>query len=154
MARRAYPHCEFPLGFALNLLHPIPISSRPRDREEKRAFFESLNVMRQVVVQCEQGSDRQIECTTFCSHRHMTGHSLDRDPAFILVTGKPRACLQCDEDNAKVVILDEGLRVLAAVPVGFAVKLLQFPGQIEFEKGSCQWRRMRPPVLVVVVRGG
>ena len=110
--------------------------------------------MRQVVVQCEQGSDRQIECTTFCSHRHMTGHSLDRDPAFILVPGKPRACLQCDEDDAKVVILDEGLRVLAAVPVGFAVKLLQFPGQIEFEKGSCQRRRMRPPVLVVVVRGG
>ena len=138
----------------INLLHPIPVSSRPRDREENRAFFESLNVMRQVVVQCEQGSDRQIECTTFCSHRHMTGDSLDRDPAFVLVPGKSRACLQCDEDDAKVVILDEGLRVLAAVPVGFAVKLLQFPGQIEFEKGSCQRRRMRPPVLVVVVRGG
>ena len=43
--------------------------ARPRNREEKRAFFESLNVVREVVVQCEQGSDRQIECTTLCSYQ-------------------------------------------------------------------------------------
>jgi hypothetical protein len=83
--------------------------------------------MRQVAVQCEQSSDRQIECTAFCSHRHMAGDSLDRDPAFGLVPRKSRACLQGDEDDAKIVILDEGLGVLAAVPVGFAVKLAPVP---------------------------
>lgn len=83
--------------------------------------------MRQVVIQCEQRSDGEIECTTFCSHRHMSGDSLDRDPAFGLVAWKSLACLQCDEDDAEIVVLDEGLRVLAAVPVGFAVKLLKFP---------------------------
>ena len=124
---------------------------RPRNSEEKRAFFKRLNVMRQVLVQCEQGSGGQIECPAFCSHQDMAGDGLDRDPAFVLMPGKPRTCLQRDEDDAKVVILDERLGVLSAVPLGFAVKLLQFPREIEFEKGSGHRRRVRSPVLVVVV---
>jgi hypothetical protein len=59
--------------------------------------------------------------------------------------------LQRDEDDAKVVILDESFGVLASVPVAFAVKLLQFPDEIEFEKGSGHRWRVRSPVLVVVV---
>jgi hypothetical protein len=81
----------------------------------------------------------------------MTGDGLDRNPAFVLVPGKLRTCPQCDEDDAKVVVLDESLGVLAAVPVGFAVKLLQFPDQIEFEEGSGHRRRVWSLALMVVV---
>jgi hypothetical protein len=49
-------------------------------------------------------------------------------------------------------MFDESPGVLAAVPVGFAVKLRQFPHEIEFEEGSWYRRRVRPPLLVVVVR--
>ena len=124
---------------------------RPRDRYEKRALFKRLNIMRHVLVQCEQGAPGQIERSAFRSHEDVAGDGLDRDPAFVLVPGKARTCLQCDEDDAKVVILDESLGILAAVPVRFAVKLLQFPDEIEFEKGSGHRCRVRSPVLLVVV---
>jgi hypothetical protein len=44
---------------------------RPRNRYEKRALFKRLNVMRQVLVQCEQGACGQIERPAFRSHEDM-----------------------------------------------------------------------------------
>jgi hypothetical protein len=125
--------------------------ARPCNREEKRAFFDGLNIVRNVVVQCEQGSNWQIECTTLCSYQQMAGDSLDRDPAFAVMPRKPRACLQRGQDDAEVVKLRERPGVLTTIPIGFTVKLLQLLVEIEFEKGRRHRRCVRPPMLVVFV---
>ena len=107
--------------------------------------------MSPVLVQREQGACWQIERPTFRSHEDMAGDGLDRDPTHCLMLRKPRPCLEGGEDDTEVVILDERLGVLPAVPLRLSVKLLQFPGEIEFEKGSGHRRRVRSPVLVVVL---
>jgi len=80
----------------------------------------------------------------------MAADGLDRDPTLCLVLGKPRTCLECSEDDTQVVVLDERLGVLSAVPLRFSVKVLQFSGEIEFEKRGGHRRCVRSPVLAVV----
>ena len=51
--------------------------ARPRNREEARAFLESLDVMGQAMVQSNQPSRRQIEGPTFRSHDEPARDRLD-----------------------------------------------------------------------------
>jgi hypothetical protein len=67
--------------------------------------------------------------------------------------GEPRARRERDKDDAKVVVLCQRLGVLAVLPLRLPVKLLQFPREIEFQKGSSRRRRVWSSVLVVVLVG-
>ena len=50
---------------------------RPRDRQQKGAVFERLDIVRQPAVQRQQPSGRQIECPALRSHLEMPRDSVD-----------------------------------------------------------------------------
>lgn len=114
----------------------LPVFTRPRDREEKRAVFDRLHVVREIPIQGKQRPGRQIERSTFRSNEDVAHDDLNRHPSLRLMDGKSRVCLERDEGDAQVLILDECLGVLPSVHAGFPMELLHFPLEIAFEKGS------------------
>lgn len=109
--------------------------------------------MTPALVQGKQAAGAQIKGAAFSSHQDMPGEHLNREPPLGLVSGLSCVRFERRENNAKVVVLDERPRILSAVPLRFLVKQLQFPHEIELEKGTGHRWRVRSPMLVVVVKG-
>jgi hypothetical protein len=104
------------------------------------------------VVKCEKTAGGQIERPSERPHSDATANGVDGNSPLRLVPRNPGVCLEGGQDDAKVVVLHEGLGVLAADRLRFAVELLQLSREIEFQEGSGHRLRVRPPVLTLVVR--
>ena len=134
------------------LVSPVPVSPRPCDREEKCAVLEGFDVVRHAVVKCEKAAGGQIERPSERPHPDAAANGMDGDSPLRLVSRNPGVRLECGQDDAKVVVLHEGLGVLAAGRLRFAVELLQLSREVEFQEGSGHRLRVRPPVRTLVVR--
>src|SRR4029079_3035579 len=103
------------------------------------------------LIQGEQTARREVEGSALGSQLDVAGNRLDRDASLRLMRGKTRTRLQGGQDDSKVLVLDEGLRVLAAAPPGLAMELLQLPREIEFEIRGRHRLRVRASVLCVFI---
>lgn len=107
--------------------------------------------MSQAQVECEKAACGQIERPLERSDPDVATDGVDGDSSLRLMSRNTRVRFECDQDDAEVVVLHERLGVLATRRLGFAVELLELSREIEFQKGSGHWLRVRSPVLTVFV---
>ena len=107
--------------------------------------------MRHGLVECENTAGGQVERSPDRSDPDATTDRVNRDSPLRSVLGNTRMCGECDEDDAEIVVLHEGLGVVASRRLGLAVKLIELSHQIEFEKRSGHRLRMRSSLSIVRV---
>jgi hypothetical protein len=126
--------------------------ARPGNCQKKRAVFERLDVVPNALVEREQATHWQIEGSTSGTDLDVTADRLDRNPALCLVIWYTSARFHCDQYDPQVVVLHEGLGVVAGLPLWFPMEQLELRAEVELDV-DCRHRvRIRPAVCWFGVR--
>jgi hypothetical protein len=106
-----------------------------------------FEIVRHAAIQRDQAARWQVERSTRGSNVDVSADRLDRDSTLGLMRRQAGLSGQHDHHDAKVVVLDECLGVVAGRPFRFVMELLHFSREIEFEVAAGHRLRMRTPVL-------
>src|SRR5690606_33935535 len=101
--------------------------------QEQRTILERFEVMLQTAIEREYIARWQAERSTCSPNLDVPPNRLDRDAAFRVMTRYACVRSQHRQDDAEILVLDEGLRILSSRPFGFLVELRNLVPEIELE---------------------
>jgi hypothetical protein len=128
--------------------------ARPCDREEQGALFEGFDVMRHSLINRQEAARAEIERPSGSPHLNVARQHVDSDPSLGFMFGHPRLGSQRDQDDAKIVVLDERSRILTGVPCSLGLQAMNFGLQVELHERVRHRRCVRSMMGLVVGRVG